>query len=604
MLHQQAETLYHLAAEAVRQMTERSASSRPSMRTFLICHITTPLAPLLSQKLLTMLSVTEMYSCIDKSSSAELSEAINSMFRWYRESAVCYAYLSDVHGDSLQLSRWFTRGWTLQELIAPPDVRFFNVSWAFLGCRNSKADAISRICGIDESILRHGHHHRCDSLQSPASAGDESTSCNCGHTHWSRHHQYGYTLPTLLPLFSVATKLSWASQRQTTREEDIAYCLLGLFNVNMPLIYGEGQKAFSRLLKETAQGSNDQSILAWQSSDVLAPCPLSPADFPNKYINHNEEHIGSPSRGPSDTEYERVEEDTLFVVGAGEQGAEVGVPDRSRTHTWRDKPTHLEEHDLDLTKAERKTLSIRSYFGGSERKIRARTARETRIILDDIGDYSVAHCVPDYRLGPNVGRYAETPYNTPRARHLIVTMAPDVIRDNIIFLESPSGPYFSVTWGSAWCRVNDISDIGAVLSANGYSIDHMPSDAIWEMAKDIAQPDLNGTLFSNLAMRNQQHRETSKQTIERDRLVITAELSERTFLSQRAVEVHISIKDPSKRPERHGKPRRTYGKDIRDAILANARMDESNQDNTGLQVPDRIKVSSFEPPVDSSEEIS
>ncbi|KAK8129049.1 hypothetical protein PG984_010157 [Apiospora sp. TS-2023a] len=293
-----------------------------------------------------------------------------------------------------------------------------------------------------------------------------------------------------------------------------------------------------------------------------------------------------------DMEYERVEEDTLFVVGAGEQGAEVGVLDRSGTHTWRDKPTHLEEHDLDLTKAERKTLSIRGFFSGSERKIRARTARETRIILDDIGDYSVAHCVPDYRLGPNVGRYAETPYITPRARHLIVTMAPDVIRDNIIFLESPSGPYFAVTWGSTWCRVNDISDIGSILSANGYPTDDMTSDGIWEMAKDIAQPDLNGTLFSKLAIRDQKHRETA------------AELSERTFLSQRAVEVHIGVKDPSKKPERHGKPRRTYGKDIRDAILANARMGESNHDKTGLQVPDRIKVSSFEPPVDSSEEIS
>lgn len=253
--------------------------------------------------------------CIDKSSSAELSEAINSMFRWYAESAICYAYLSDfVHGTDFQGSRWWSRGWTLQELIAPRNVEFFDGSWGFIGNRNQLAERIAEISGVDESILRQGHHRRCgyvrhvrlphvfeiigkkvsasgDGLHQRASLMDGEKApvlqeerlptleerlmgCDC---------QDSFTpIPPLsiqLARVSLSTRMSWASKRRTTREEDISYCLLGLFNVNMPLIYGEGGKAFSRLLEEIIKSSNDQSILAWQGSHTYSSSPPSSPDY-------------------------------------------------------------------------------------------------------------------------------------------------------------------------------------------------------------------------------------------------------------------------------------------------------------------------------------
>lgn len=149
--------------------------------------------------------------CIDKTSSAELSEAINSMYRWYEEAQVCYVYMTDVSSASpqrFQWSRWFTRGWTLQELLAPSTVVFYDKDWIEIGTRWSLRGEISRATGITyESMIR------------PKDS-------------------------------SIATKMSWASNRRTTRVEDIAYCLMGLFDINMPLLYGEGQKAFMRLQYE------------------------------------------------------------------------------------------------------------------------------------------------------------------------------------------------------------------------------------------------------------------------------------------------------------------------------------------------------------------
>ncbi|CAJ2507792.1 Uu.00g089780.m01.CDS01 [Anthostomella pinea] len=164
--------------------------------------------------------------CIDKSSSAELSEAINSMFRWYNKARVCYVYLSDVSRSddstaverSLRDSRWFTRGWTLQELLAPHELRFFESVWEGLESPGSSwHPLIMSITGIDVY-------------------------------HWDKE-------PLLV-------KLSWAAKRQTTRQEDMAYCLLGLLGVNMPLLYGEGEAAFPRLLEEVIKKSTSHAVLA------------------------------------------------------------------------------------------------------------------------------------------------------------------------------------------------------------------------------------------------------------------------------------------------------------------------------------------------------
>lgn len=166
--------------------------------------------------------------CIDKSSSAELTEAINSMYQWYVAAKVCYAYLNDVDsGETLTESKWFTRGWTLQELIAPDIVEFYSAKWDFLGTKRSLVRSIAVKSKVDVQVLMGG-----DPLE-----------------------------------MSVARRMYWASNRVTTRVEDEAYCLLGLFGVNMPLIYGEGRKAFRRLQEEIIRLGDDQSILAWYATD-------------------------------------------------------------------------------------------------------------------------------------------------------------------------------------------------------------------------------------------------------------------------------------------------------------------------------------------------
>jgi hypothetical protein len=157
--------------------------------------------------------------CIDKSSSAELSEAINSMYTWYRDAAICYALLSDVptvdlaNYSAFENSRWFTRGWTLQEMLAPRFLSFFSAEGDFIGDKRSRMQSLRMATNIPMSALN------------------------------------GQDIST----FSIEERLSWAEKRQTKRQEDTAYSLLGLFDVQMPLIYGEGKsKAFQRLRKEIA----------------------------------------------------------------------------------------------------------------------------------------------------------------------------------------------------------------------------------------------------------------------------------------------------------------------------------------------------------------
>lgn len=163
--------------------------------------------------------------CIDKSSSAELAEAINSMYQWYSKAIICYVYLDDVDDlKELPGSRWLTRGWTLQELIAPSLLEFYSKTWKLLGSKATLATKLSRYTHIDVDVLR-----------------DRTRIANC----------------------RVATKFSWAADRKTTRVEDQAYCLFGLFGVNMPLLYGEGDQAFQRLQKEVLRVCHDDSILAW-----------------------------------------------------------------------------------------------------------------------------------------------------------------------------------------------------------------------------------------------------------------------------------------------------------------------------------------------------
>jgi len=167
--------------------------------------------------------------CIDKSSSAELSEAINSMFLWYRNAAKCYVYLADVSTDGSDKlmwesafleSKWFSRGWTLQELLAPTLVEFFSLEGKQLGDKKSLERQIYERTAIAVEALQ----------GSPLSN------------------------------FAVAERMAWAAKRKTTRKEDGAYCLLGIFDIHMPLIYGEGrEKAFNRLKEEIEKASKGTS---------------------------------------------------------------------------------------------------------------------------------------------------------------------------------------------------------------------------------------------------------------------------------------------------------------------------------------------------------
>lgn len=187
--------------------------------------------------------------CIDKRSSAELSESINSMFQWYRKAEMCLAYLEDVHagpGSKYQFikSVWFTRAWTLQELLAPRCLYFFDHQWTAFG---SKCDLGKLVSGI---------------TQMPVAVIMGSTE---------------------ISQYSVATRMSWASRRHATRPEDVAYSLLGIFDIDMPLLYGEGTKAFQRLQHEILRNFTEPTILCWGTNNydwsehhLLA---RSPADF-------------------------------------------------------------------------------------------------------------------------------------------------------------------------------------------------------------------------------------------------------------------------------------------------------------------------------------
>lgn len=183
--------------------------------------------------------------CINKVSSAELSEAINSMFAWYRDSNICYAFLNDLADDdheSFAECRWWTRGWTLQELIAPGNVIFFDRNWTKVGDKSTLGKQIAKITRISEDIL----------------TGKRS-----------------------MGTASIANRMGWAARRTTTRPEDMAYCLMGIFSVNMPLLYGEGMRAFIRLQEEIMKYSTDQTLFAWVDKDapddkeygLLAPSP-------------------------------------------------------------------------------------------------------------------------------------------------------------------------------------------------------------------------------------------------------------------------------------------------------------------------------------------
>lgn len=211
-------------------------------------------------------------NCIDKTNLTELSEAINSMFSWYIGAAFCYVYLHDLEDNpepgaprelNTSTCEWFTRGWTLQELLASQNMGFYSKNWTYIGSKNDLSRVLSRLTRIDEIYLH--------------DARQISTA-------------------------SAAKRFSCAAGRQTGKPEDVAYCLLGLFDINMPLLYGEGAlKAFRRLQEEIIKVSTDQTIFAWEWPEGWEPRSLDWINFfaPNPSAFANSGRHVPASRRPN-----------------------------------------------------------------------------------------------------------------------------------------------------------------------------------------------------------------------------------------------------------------------------------------------------------------
>ncbi|CVK92023.1 related to beta transducin-like protein [Fusarium mangiferae] len=223
-------------------------------------------------------------NCIDKTSSAELTEEINSMFEYYQKSEVCFAYLADVPTSSedknllfsqIRASRWFTRGWTLQELIAPRHLVFYAADWSRIGKKEGPfADLIASITNIDTIYL----------------SGVRNISS-----------------------VSVAKRMSWLANRRTTRIEDMAYCMLGIFDINLSPIYGEGRRAFFRLQEEIIRTCNDHTIFCWEWNDDV---PRDWASFLAPW----------PTVYRSAGDYEQLNSDGISVFSMTNAGLSIRLP--------------------------------------------------------------------------------------------------------------------------------------------------------------------------------------------------------------------------------------------------------------------------------------
>ena len=219
--------------------------------------------------------------CINEGNSSELAETINSMYQWYENSHICVVYLVDVCGTSMTESEWFNRGWTLQELIAPKEVYFYDQQWKLLGTKTELLTELASKTSIPAEILSHA---------------TEPSTC------------------------SIAQRMSWAAKRMTTRVEDRAYSLMGLFDVYMPMIYGEREKAFVRLQQHIIQKCKDESMFAWPMESLPGAAPPYSglyAPSPSVYLNCDQIIPTPGSQGFSETNGELHIKITLRSVKAG-----------------------------------------------------------------------------------------------------------------------------------------------------------------------------------------------------------------------------------------------------------------------------------------------
>ncbi|KAE8453912.1 hypothetical protein EG329_007688 [Mollisiaceae sp. DMI_Dod_QoI] len=262
--------------------------------------------------------------CIDKTNQVELDETLPAMFHYYRKSQVCYTYLADVpSGDDphekdskFRTSKWFTRGWTVQELVAPLYVTFFNQGWEEIGTKASLQKVVSEITGITSQILL---------------------------------TNYGGEI-------SVKDRLAWAANRETYEAEDKAYCLMGLLGVSMPVRYKEGEKeAFKRLQEEIDKLADESStdpnrfdVSSWMVPETpyIFLIRKRPAGYPSELLNEMAQW----------TIKEHVEEIRLQFGGSGHSGIMMFRDKRGRRfaatmgvhnyNVWCDIAVNLEDDNI------------------------------------------------------------------------------------------------------------------------------------------------------------------------------------------------------------------------------------------------------------------
>lgn len=196
--------------------------------------------------------------CIDKTSSSELGEAIRSMFRWYQNASLCVIHLAQTEStDSMGSDEWFERGWTLQELLAPPVAKFFGADW--------------------KPLTEQDNDKSCELILQHLSA---ATGCQM---HEFRHFTPGP--------FHVDKRMTWAARRKTTRGEDMAYSLMGIFDVTLQPAYGEGaERAFFRLVEMIMQSNGSTSVLNWAGKEAETHNSMAFPSSPHCYIGHVSSH--------------------------------------------------------------------------------------------------------------------------------------------------------------------------------------------------------------------------------------------------------------------------------------------------------------------------
>ncbi|KAG1756008.1 hypothetical protein EDB19DRAFT_446368 [Suillus lakei] len=192
--------------------------------------------------------------CIDRSSSAELDESIRSMFRWYRHSAICIVHLAESNNiKDILRDEWTRRGWTLQELLAPLCIKFFKKDWTPM-THDPNDKRKKRDTELMKTLVR-------------------ATAIPVDNI-------YREFTPSSS---KVDERMAWAAKRKTTKGEDMAYCLMGIFNVSLQIAYGEGKdRAFCRLIEAIMQ-AGDPSVLNWKGiaakHHTSAVIPQSPSNF-------------------------------------------------------------------------------------------------------------------------------------------------------------------------------------------------------------------------------------------------------------------------------------------------------------------------------------